>query len=166
MKPLADARAYALAFGLLATPAFAGPPSGSTEIEGQKVLTLVVREPPVLRCNNNMQVAAELSNLYKVPILVLPANLASWSKAPAVYYGEQLIAEDGGDFNGMVSFDQMRDVIEIEVPADIVALRRDDPAAAAQWRIAVREALLAAFAQGFVIIGVGIDGGYVLERRA
>ena len=26
--------------------------------------------------------------------------------------------------------------------------------------------LLAAFAQGFVIIGVGIDGGYVLERRA
>ena len=114
MKPLADARAYALAFGLLATPAFAGPPSGSTEIEGQKVLTLVVREPPVLRCNNNMQVAAELSNLYKVPILVLPANLASWSKAPAVYYGEQLIAEDGGDFNGMVSFDQMRDVIEIE----------------------------------------------------
>lgn len=59
-----------------------------------------------------------------------------------------------------------RDVIEIELPADIVALRRDDPAAAAQWRIAVREALLAAFAQGFVIIGVGIDGGYVLERRA
>lgn len=110
MRPIA----FALALGLLTTPVFAGPPSGSTEIEGQKVLTMVVKEPPVLRCNNNMQVAAELSNLYKVPIVVLPASLAPWSKAPAVYYGEQLIAEDGGDLNGMVSFDQMQDVIEIE----------------------------------------------------
>jgi hypothetical protein len=98
---------------VLAAPVFAGPP-GNTEIEGQKVLTMIVREPPVLRCNNNMQVAAELANLYKIPILVLPASLAPWSKAPAVYYGEQLIAEDGGDFNGMVGFDQMQDVIEIE----------------------------------------------------
>lgn len=105
---------YTLAFGLLVTPVLAGPPSGSTEVEGQKVLTMVVREPPVLRCNNNMQVAAELANLYKVPMVVLPASLAPWSKAPAVYYGEQLIAEDGGDFNGMVSFDQMQDIIEIE----------------------------------------------------
>lgn len=98
---------------VLASPAFAGPP-GNTQIEGQKVLTMVVREPPVLRCNNNMQVAAELSNLYKIPVVILPASLAPWSKAPAVYYGEQLIAEDGGDFNGMVGFGQMQDVIEIE----------------------------------------------------
>ncbi len=96
-----------------AQPALAGPP-GNTMIEGQKVLTLVVREPPALRCNNNMQVAAELNNLYKIPIVILPASLAPWSKAPAVYYGEQLIAEDAGDFNGMVSFTQMLDVIEIE----------------------------------------------------
>jgi len=84
-------------------------------IEGQKVLTLVVREPPALRCNNNMQVAAELNNLYKIPTRD-PARPASRprSKAPAVYYGEQLIAEDAGDFNGMVSFTQMLDVIEIE----------------------------------------------------
>lgn len=93
--------------------AFAGPP-GTTMIEGQKVLTLVVREPPALRCNNNMQIAAELNNLYKIPIIILPASLAPWSKAPAVYYGEQLIAEDGGDFNGMVGFTQMVDIIEIE----------------------------------------------------
>lgn len=94
-------------------PALAGPPA-NTMIEGQKVLTLVVREPPALRCNNNMQIAAELSNLYKLPIVVLPASLAPWSKAPAVYYGDQLIAEDGGDFNGMVGYDQMVDIIEIE----------------------------------------------------
>jgi hypothetical protein len=102
-----------LALALLAAPAFAAPP-GNTLIEGQKVLTLVVREPPALRCNNNMQIAAELNNLYKLPIVVLPASLAPWSKAPAVYYGEQLIAEDTGDFNGMVGLAQMVDVIEIE----------------------------------------------------
>lgn len=83
-------------------------------IAEQKVLTLVVREPPALRCNNNMQIAAELNNLYKIPIVILPASLAPWSKAPAVYYGEQLVAEDAGDFNGMVGFDQMRDIVEIE----------------------------------------------------
>lgn len=98
---------------LLVMPAFAGPP-GNTLIEGQKVLTLVVREPPALRCNNNMQIAAELNNLYKLPIVILPASLAPWSKAPAVYYGEQLIAEDSGDFNGMVGIAQMVDIIEIE----------------------------------------------------
>jgi len=92
----------------------AASPPGATELNGQKVLTLVVREPPALRCNNNMQIAAELSNLYKVPVLVVPASLAPASKAPAVYWGEQLIAEDGGDFNGMVGFSQLQDIVEIE----------------------------------------------------
>lgn len=102
----------AMAFGL-AQPVLAAPP-GNTMIEGQKVLTLVVREPPALRCNNNMQIGAELNNLYKIPIVILPASLAPWSKAPAVYYGDQLIADDGGDFNGMVGFTQMVDIVEIE----------------------------------------------------
>lgn len=57
------------------------------------------------------------------------------------------------------------DVIEIELPDDIVALRAQDPGAAAQWRIAVREAFLAAFADGFRVIGVSPAGGYVLERQ-
>jgi hypothetical protein len=107
---------HLLWFLLLAAPAYAGPPA-NTVIEGQKVLTLVVREPPALRCNNNMQIAAELNNVYKIPIVILPASLAPWSKAPAVYYGDQLIAEDGGDFNGMVSFGQMQDIVEIEAVA-------------------------------------------------
>ncbi len=100
-------------FASLVELAAAAPP-GATELNGQKVLTLVVREPPALRCNNNMQIAAELSNLYKVPVLVVPASLAPASKAPAVYWGEQRIAEDGGDFNGMVGFSQMQDIMEIE----------------------------------------------------
>jgi len=102
-----------LLFAGLIPPAVAAPP-GATELNGQKLLTLVVREPPALRCNNNMQVAAELSNLYKVPVLVVPASLAPTTKAPAVYWGEQLVAEDGGDFNGMVGFTQMQDILEIE----------------------------------------------------
>jgi predicted GNAT superfamily acetyltransferase len=57
-----------------------------------------------------------------------------------------------------------RDVIEIELPEDIVALRAESPEAAAQWRIAVREAMTAAFTDGFRIIGVSLAGGYVLER--
>jgi predicted GNAT superfamily acetyltransferase len=58
-----------------------------------------------------------------------------------------------------------RDVIEIELPEDIVTIRTQSPDAAAQWRIAVREALLAAFADDFRIIGVSGAGGYVLERQ-
>ena len=57
-----------------------------------------------------------------------------------------------------------REVLEIELPDDIVALRSTDPVAAAHWRIAVREALQAAFAEGFRIIGVTAPGNYVLER--
>jgi predicted GNAT superfamily acetyltransferase len=57
-----------------------------------------------------------------------------------------------------------RDVIEIELPEDIVALRATDPVAAGQWRIAVREAFVAAFADGFRVIGVSPIGNYVLER--
>jgi hypothetical protein len=102
-----------LAFASLVSPAAAAPP-GAPGLKGQKVLTQVVREPPALRCNNNMQVAAELSNLYKVPVLVVPASLAPASKAPAVYWGDQSIAEDGGDFNGMVGFAQLQDILEIE----------------------------------------------------
>ena len=58
-----------------------------------------------------------------------------------------------------------RDVIEIELPVDIVGLRASDSAAAAQWRVAVREALVAAFADGYRIVGVSATDSYVLERK-
>lgn len=93
----------------------AADPPGPTEIGGQKVLTLISRDPPVLRCNNNMQVAAELSNIYKVPVLIVPVFLAKpGTKAPTVWYGKDLMAEDGGINNGMVTFKQLEDVLEIE----------------------------------------------------
>jgi hypothetical protein len=105
----------ALLLALLASaPALAGPP-GPTVINGQKVLTLIGRDPPGVRCNNNMQVAAELANIYKIPLVIVPVSFAGpGAKAPAVYYGGQLIAIDGGELNGMVSFTELADILEIE----------------------------------------------------
>ncbi len=98
----------------IATDALAGPP-GSTKLGDQKVLTLISRDPPWVRCNNNMQVAAELANIYRVPVRIIPHALAGpGAKAPAVYWGDELIAEDGGKGNGMVSFTELADVMEIE----------------------------------------------------
>lgn len=86
-----------------------------TEVDGEKVLTLIGRDPPGVRCNNNMQVAAELANVYKLPVVVIPQGLAGpGAKAPAVYYGSELIAVDGGDWNGMVSYTQLADILEME----------------------------------------------------
>ncbi len=42
--------------------------------------------------------------------------------------------------------------------------RGRDPAAAAQWRVAVREALVAGLADGYKIVGVSPTDAYVLER--
>jgi hypothetical protein len=105
----------ALLGALAPLTASAGGPPGPTEINGQKVLTLVNRDPPGVRCNNNIQVAAELSNIYKIPVVVVPQGLAgAGAKAPAVYYGKDLIAEDGGAHNGMVSYAMVADVLDIE----------------------------------------------------
>lgn len=103
-----------IALSAPAVRAWAGPP-GKTTLGAQKVLTLINRDPPGVRCNNNMQVAAELANIYKVPIQVVPVALAGpGAKAPAVYYGDELIAEDGGKSNGMVSYTGIADIMEIE----------------------------------------------------
>jgi hypothetical protein len=84
-------------------------------LNGQKVLTLISRDPPGVRCNNNMQIAAELSNVYKVPVQIIPVAFAgAGATAPAVYYGDQLIAVDGGELNGMVSYTEIADILEIE----------------------------------------------------
>ena len=62
-------RTFALTAALLGTlaPSWAQTAPGPLEIDGRKVLTLVSNDPPGLRCNNNIQVAAELANTYKVP---------------------------------------------------------------------------------------------------
>jgi hypothetical protein len=104
-----------LALVVLTVEVLAAEPPGPTIINGQKVFTLVSRDPPALRCNNNIQVAAELSNIYKVPVVVVPVSFAKpGTKAPSVWYGNDLIAEDGGEKNGMISFTEIADILEVE----------------------------------------------------
>ncbi|MBZ0095691.1 MAG: hypothetical protein K8H75_10040 [Sulfuricella sp.] len=104
-----------LALAAFSGVSYAGGPPGQAVFNGQKVLTLIGRDPPGVRCNNNMQIAAELANVYKLPVQIIPVTFAGpGAKAPAVYYGDQLIAEDGGELNGMVSYAEIADILEIE----------------------------------------------------
>lgn len=87
---------------------------GAIDAAGNKVLTIINKDPPGQRCNNNTQVAVEVANTYRVPIRILPASLAPGLPAPGVFYGNQLIAADGKDHNGMSSFQLVADVLEME----------------------------------------------------
>jgi hypothetical protein len=82
----------------LAPAAHAQQLPGPAQINGQKVLTMISRDPPGVRCNNNIQIAAELSNVYKIPVVVMPVTYAG----------------PGGDHNGMASYQIIADVLEIE----------------------------------------------------
>jgi predicted GNAT superfamily acetyltransferase len=55
-------------------------------------------------------------------------------------------------------------VLICQVPEDIVALRRSDPAGARAWRLAVRQALGDALGAGYRVRGATRTGWYVLER--
>lgn len=109
-------------FALLATVVWSSavvadvsmPVPGSETASGIKVLTFIGQEPPGRRCNGNVQVAAEIANTYRVPIQVLPASLAPGLPAPAVFYGNQLIAADGADHNGAASYQMVADMLELE----------------------------------------------------
>jgi hypothetical protein len=87
---------------------------GSVDANGNKVLTIINKEPPGQRCNNNTQVAVEVANVYRVPIRIVPASQAPGLPAPAVFYGNQLIAADGKDHNGMSSYQMVADVMDFE----------------------------------------------------
>lgn len=52
------------------------------------------------------------------------------------------------------------------VPVDAVALRREDPATGAEWRMALRQTMGSAMAAGYLATGMTADGFYILERRA
>jgi predicted GNAT superfamily acetyltransferase len=55
-------------------------------------------------------------------------------------------------------------ILMCQVPEDIVALRRSNPATARAWRVAVRQALGDALGAGYRITGATRAGWYVLER--
>jgi len=87
---------------------------GAMDGAGNKVLTIINKEPPGQRCNNNTQVAVEVANVYRVPIRIIPASQAPGLPAPAVFYGNSLIAADGKDHNGMSSFQMVADAMDFE----------------------------------------------------
>jgi hypothetical protein len=104
---LASAAAAASAQVSMAVP-------GAVDSAGRKVLTFVAKDPPGQRCNGNLQVAAELANVYRMPIQLLPSSLVPGLPAPAVFFGNQMIAADGRDHNGQASFQMVADVLDIE----------------------------------------------------
>ena len=57
-----------------------------------------------------------------------------------------------------------QDQLLVALPADVEALRVTDPGAARAWRLAVREVLVPAFADGHLARGVTADGRLVLGR--
>ena len=52
------------------------------------------------------------------------------------------------------------------IPEDILLTRRTNPELARRWRLAVREALVGALGDGYVVTGVMDPGWYVLEKPA
>ena len=56
------------------------------------------------------------------------------------------------------------DCLLLQLPSDIVALRRTDGLLARSWREVLREILVSGFADGFEVTGVTRDGWYLLSR--
>lgn len=58
--------------------------------------------------------------------------------------------------------------LQVEVPADLDPLKRDQPELARAWQLTVREALLSAFARGFVVDGFANEQRprYLLRRAS
>jgi predicted GNAT superfamily acetyltransferase len=65
-----------------------------------------------------------------------------------------------------VGTDSSARVLMCQVPDDIVALRRYDPALARAWRAALRRALGGAMDRGYAIAGATRSGWYVLEATS
>jgi predicted GNAT superfamily acetyltransferase len=55
-------------------------------------------------------------------------------------------------------------ILLCQVPDDIVAVRRTDPALARSWRLALRSVMSDAFAAGYEVSGATRSGWYVLQR--
>lgn len=85
------------------------------EINGQKALVFINQDPPGTRCNTNVQIAAEIANAYRLPILILPQTaVPALTPAPSVWYNGENIAASGGAHNGMVSYQIIADILELE----------------------------------------------------
>jgi predicted GNAT superfamily acetyltransferase len=87
-----------------------------------------------------------------------PADVAAIRAAGAA---DLLVAGDDGSPQLSLSD---ADIRLVQVPGDVVGLRRRDPACAQAWRRALRRALVPAFEEGLEIVGVSRDSRYVVAR--
>ena len=69
-----------------------------------------------------------------------------------------------GDSGDPVVTGKFARVLLCQVPDDIVALRRSDPALARAWRMTQRKTFTDAFAAGYQVTGATRSGWYVLEK--
>jgi phosphoenolpyruvate carboxylase len=61
------------------------------------------------------RLAAEIANAYRLPILILPQTaVPPLTPAPSVWYNGENIAASGGAHNGMVSYQIIADILELE----------------------------------------------------
>jgi predicted GNAT superfamily acetyltransferase len=91
------------------------------------------------------------------------AGLAPEPGEPPIGSPALLEAADGPD--GLPAYAALPDVRGVRAPADIVALRRSDPAQASAWRRFVRERLGGTLGEGYVAVGVSRTGWYQLDKE-
>jgi len=108
-----------LAAGLTVFTGFVSAQSAANpvpaEVNGQKALVFVQQDPPGTRCNTNMQIAAEIMNVYQVPVVLMPQHsVPKFTPAPSVWYGGQVVAASGAQHNGMVSYTIVSDQLEMD----------------------------------------------------
>ncbi|MEV0229582.1 GNAT family N-acetyltransferase [Nonomuraea sp. NPDC050786] len=75
--------------------------------------------------------------------------------------GEVLLADEHG---WPATKDARGDVVLVGTPPDVERLRREDPAAAKAWRLAVRDALGGSMKDGGRVVGLTDRGEYVVKR--
>jgi len=93
------------------------------------------------------------------------AVAATRSRRPWLTSTAPLVVAAGADGSPVIG--AARDgACRVQLPADIEQLRRDDPAAARGWRIAVREAVLSGLGAGLEITGVTQEGALVMEEKS
>ena len=88
-----------------------------------------------------------------------------WLRDPRV---EALMRGEASGAEGGPAPAPRGEVLRIDIPLDVNALRRTDPAAAAAWRQTVRRQLLEAFSAGYVAVDVERGprrSAYLLVRR-
>jgi predicted GNAT superfamily acetyltransferase len=84
--------------------------------------------------------------------------------APLAVEGALLLLDDRDGAPAPAAAAPGGELLLVALPKDVEALRASHPAVARQWRLAVREALVPAFADGYRASGITRDGCLVLAR--